>query len=301
MLSNIARLNARRGLRCGLVCTVALVVFLGGDREASATFPGRNGDIFVTRWDISSQQSSGGAIRVDAVSGQIRDGLSVCHHQFYGSPDTLSDSTYCYRSGPAAISPDGRTAAVIGKDVHDGIAPLSEGLRLLSLTDGERQLIPFTNPADIATANVGGGYERVRWSPDGRQVLIDRPLTSTGGHAVYVAPVDDPNQMRFVAEGSDADWSSEGRIVLVGNSNLYVGRIGSAFMRLTYRGGIQPSWSPRGKWLAFVRKKHLYKIASAGGKPVRIARLRGEAPTWSPDGKQIALAAGCGSAECSSR
>ena len=182
MLSNIAPLNARRGLRCGLVCTVAMVVFLGGDREASATFPGRNGDIFVTRWDISSQQSSGGAIRVDAVSGQIRDGLSVCHHQFYGSPDPLSDSTYCYRSGPAAISPDGRTAAVIGKDVHDGIAPLSEGLRLLSLTDGERQLIPFTNPADIATANVGGGDQRVRWSPDGRQVLIDRPLTSTGGH-----------------------------------------------------------------------------------------------------------------------
>jgi Tol biopolymer transport system component len=57
--------------------------------------------------------------------------------------------------------------------------------------------------------------------------------------------------------------------------------------RLTRKGGEQPSWSPRGRSIAFVRKGWVYSVPARGG-PVR--RLtRGFHPVWSPDGRQIAF------------
>jgi dipeptidyl aminopeptidase/acylaminoacyl peptidase len=282
-----------RGVRrCGLALIATLLSLLAFVGEALATFPGRNGDVFLAQWASGRDWFSTGMTRVSPVSGKLVNGVSVCTYgPIYGANPSLDP--YCYKSGPAALSPDGRTAAVIGKglqlcpDANWGCT--TEALRLVPLEGHQTQtLLPFTKPVGLNLANAEG-YERVRWSADGRQLLIDRPLGPDGGHGVFVAPLDDINQLSLVAEGSEADWSSDGRIVLVRRSNLYVGGLGGIFRRLTYRGGTEPSWSPRGRWIAFVRKGHLYKIPGTGGKPRRIIRRAGHSPTWSPDGKQLAF------------
>jgi Tol biopolymer transport system component len=62
---------------------------------------------------------------------------------------------------------------------------------------------------------------------------------------------------------------------------------------------LMPSWSPDGRWLAFVTWKdgelgHVWKVAVPNGRPIRLTREAGEYlyPTWSPDGRQIAVVSG---------
>ena len=91
-----------------------------------------------------------------------------------------------------------------------------------------------------------------------------------------------------------------------GNSGIYVmDTDGGNLQRLTNHpdGDFHPSWSPDGKWIAFlsrrdqVRSKHgiaaeIYVMDASGGNPQRLTNdLHDDYhPSWSPDGKQIAFA-----------
>ena len=91
-----------------------------------------------------------------------------------------------------------------------------------------------------------------------------------------------------------------------GNSEIYVmDADGGNLQRLTNHpdGDFHPSWSPDGKWIAFlsrrdqVRSKHgiaaeIYVMDAGGGNPQRLTNdLHDDYhPSWSPDGKQIAFA-----------
>jgi hypothetical protein len=257
--------------------------------SATATFSGRNGHIFVTESWSDRQYATSTLNRVAPRSGRTVGSVPACSYDAYeSSPSTpRAANDYCNDAGPFALSPDGRVAAALGLGYLMWPEVLGEALRLMSL-DGEQEVTPIVPPVTPALAR-SDRWVRVRWSPDGRRLLIDRPSDTNGGHTVYVAPVAAPSRMSFVAEGSHADWSTDGRIVLVRGGNLYVGRIGALFRRLTVRGGEQPSWSPHGRWIAFVRGKRLYRIPAAGGRPRRIGRGRGHSPAWSPDGRQLAF------------
>ena len=91
-----------------------------------------------------------------------------------------------------------------------------------------------------------------------------------------------------------------------GNFEIYVmDADGANLQRLTNHpdGDFHPSWSPDGKWIAFlsrrdqVRSKHgiaaeIYVMDAGGGNPQRLTNdLHDDYhPSWSPDGKQIAFA-----------
>ena len=91
-----------------------------------------------------------------------------------------------------------------------------------------------------------------------------------------------------------------------GNSEIYVmDADGGNLQRLTNHpdGDFHPSWSPDGKWIAFlsrrdqVRSKHgiaaeIYVMDAGGGNPQRLTNDPHDDyhPSWSPDGKQIAFA-----------
>ncbi|MBW2542430.1 MAG: PD40 domain-containing protein, partial [Deltaproteobacteria bacterium] len=62
-----------------------------------------------------------------------------------------------------------------------------------------------------------------------------------------------------------------------------------------------PAWSPDGRWIAFTtidesRAGHLWRVASAGGRPERLTREPGEYfhPSWSPDGEFLVAVRGAG-------
>ncbi|MGL6067641.1 MAG: TolB family protein, partial [Sediminibacterium sp.] len=60
----------------------------------------------------------------------------------------------------------------------------------------------------------------------------------------------------------------------------------------------QPSWSPDGKQIAFVRavnnKSQIFILSLEGGEPTQLTNFKygASAPKWSPDGKQILFSAG---------
>lgn len=72
--------------------------------------------------------------------------------------------------------------------------------------------------------------------------------------------------------------------------------------QLTYakEGASQPTWSPDGKSLAFVRategKPQIYLLSMSGGEPVQLTNFKygANSPNWSPDGKQILFTSGFG-------
>lgn len=272
-------------------CTAAVIALIcvaaTSAQPAVATFAGRNGAIVLTRVTYDRNGSSTGLTFVDSRSGRFNGNVELCEYSVDSAMRV--PGTYCTGSGPAALSPDGSLAVLVEGELRCPQPPAcesaEEALRVLTV-DGDSGPGPLTDPIDLGPYS---GVDRVRWSPDAKWVLLDRRLTTGGGVGVFVAPLDDVASLRFVAEGSQADWSSDGRIVIVRDSNLYVGSVGSPFRRLTYRGGSEPSWSPHGHWLAFVRKGDLYAIPAAGGKPRRITHRGGRSPVWSPDGKQIAF------------
>ncbi len=268
------------------VALAALVLAVLGQADAWATFPGRNGAVAVTTWGSIRNDRSSGIGLFDPRSGRLVSSVPVCDYTY--GVDT--PGSYCDRSGSAALSPDGQKAAVVAREMRctpsGTTCESAEALRIIPF-GGEPQVLPLSQP--VAADRWGEGFDGVSWSPSGTELLLERPLSASGGPGLFVAPVTEVNRLRLVAAGSDADWSADGRIVLVRNSNLYVGRVGRPFRQLTHRGGTEPSWSPHGQWLAFVRNGNLYAMRSSGGSPRQITRRGARAPAWSPDGKQIAF------------
>jgi dipeptidyl aminopeptidase/acylaminoacyl peptidase len=268
-----------------------------GAGTASASFPGRNGEI-VYGWVGDSAYRAGPtatSIRaVDPRSGRVRV-LQDC--PLHPAPTPYTD---CMVSAPRS-SPDGRTIALAiteidppggtGDPQHPGLATMT--------SDGGGLEVHVT----------GDRYFALAWSPSGRQLLLQHepaeggPAVST---AVFLASLDGTELGQAAPVWSAApDWSSTGRIAYVRSrvtdpscrrrcEDIFITRLGGTPRRLTYRGGSSPSWSPHGTKLVFVRTLgtghgDLYIVRRDGRGLRRLTRRGGYAPAWSPDGKWIAF------------
>jgi hypothetical protein len=268
-----------RALAAALAAGVALVSVAA---PAGATFPGRNGNIFWT-----SQTSPGGYVIADLTEFDPRTArerrLWECES---GAPDLAQACTGV--SAPAA-SPDGRVAVVWTRDSFRSPGPPPTGILRTFAADGES-----AHDVEVTGARTfSHDTERrtLRFLNDGLTLSGQHYEGEyTGPQVVHRIGLDGVARAQVGPRGaSDFDWSVDGRAAFVRHGNLWVLERDGTQRRLTARGGVQPSWSPRGRWIVFSRAHDLFAIDSRGGPPRRHTRRGGDWPSWSPDGRRIAF------------
>ncbi|HFD39140.1 MAG TPA: hypothetical protein ENJ31_04740, partial [Anaerolineae bacterium] len=165
----------------------------------------------------------------------------------------------------------------------------------------------------------GAWDEYARWGPKGRRLSLSTTATTQGvpNSEIFVRQRDGSlTRLTFsTAEDQWADWSPDGRIVYTegfqdsGDWDIFIiNADGSG--RTTWldsdRCDIQPTWSPDGQWIAFMRAAYdtngngrldfedkgdiwLGK-ATGGGLRQLTSGYWATTPAWSPDSRWIAFA-----------
>ncbi|MEP7383118.1 MAG: amidohydrolase family protein [Gemmatimonadota bacterium] len=243
----------------------------------------------------------------------------------------------------AEPSPDGRWLAFMRK-VPGGtleykgqrFGPRS-ALWIRDLRLGTERLLMDPVEMDLSEESipVNGSYPMYRWARDGASIVIHQGgkirRVDVASGAVATIPFS-AHVHRTISEAalarrrvSDAPlethfirWASaspDGRtLVFQAFGRLWVRPLPSgAARRLTPADfepfEFQPAWSPDGRTIAFTtvdarNAGAAWRVAAAGGAPVRVTRDAGEYanPTWSPDGATLLMARGSGaSARASTR
>jgi Tol biopolymer transport system component len=238
------------------------------------------------------------------------------------------------------FSPDG-TQVAFGWEAHDScelrvVGIDGAGLRVLDpgtkygvfpmdwSRDGKSILVLLLNNRQVATVSVADGSMRIlktidwlwsvpgtvnpdvmRFSPDGRFVLYDRPVNEAGNRDVYVFSVATGEVTPLVQHPTNdamLGWAPDGRSVL-----FLSDRTGSwAAWQIGVANG-QPQGEPKVvnrtmgmiRPIGFARNGSFYYgvsdqvanvyVATLGvGRPSLLSPHGGSGPAWSPDGKRIA-------------
>jgi hypothetical protein len=278
----------------GWLCVAVLMVLCVGSAPARASFPGRNGAIVYAWTNANKEAGSPTSLRaVDPRSGRVRT-LLDCPLRTE-APTTYPD---CSVLTPR-YSPDGlRIAFSVFHHAYPPDGPWGSWAGLGLMT---------SEGAGVADHPRADAYWRLAWSPTGDRLLVERAVTpgGSGGAAIFLASLDGTELSQVTPEWTRApDWSSTGWIAFdrvrtdagcfPRCEDIWVMLPGGDPRRVTYRGGYSPSWSPRGRRLAFVRRvrpEHpdIYLVGADGSGLRRLTRRGGHSPAWSPDGKWIAF------------
>jgi hypothetical protein len=256
-----------------LVVAAAVVIAA----PAHATFPGRNGSILLTeQFQRSGVHGEGELVAIDPRTGLKRT-LWRC-----GGP--AQPIPQCDAVTTPAVSPRGDSAAVLSAS---GVAT------------GPRWTLTYVDLASASTRSVelqaGGHFPTdrhgrvLRWVGDGSALSVvqySQPTFSDLHRRLFfdgtLGPAIGP------PGGSSFDWSIDGRAAFEAGSSLFVLSPDGTQRRLTRRGA-DPSWSPRGRWIAFARAGQIWVVPSKGGRARQLTRKGGQSPAWSPDGRKIAF------------
>jgi dipeptidyl aminopeptidase/acylaminoacyl peptidase len=146
------------------------------------------------------------------------------------------------------------------------------------------------------------------WSHDGRRIAFDAGASAFAIYSVRpdgsdVEPLTSPG---FQVFDENPAWSPSGDAIAFGEirsgalTDLFLIDPDGGNRRLLALNGWDPSWSPDGKWLVFVRYTLGYSAADlmiigadgSGERPLTATRELETAPAWSPDGEWIAFETG---------
>ncbi len=199
---------------------------------------------------------------------------------------------------------------------------LSESGQFLQLTlspDGRRVAIMLDNTAtaDIWVADLErGGRSRLTfevgvndptWTPDGSRIAYNGPSSAGGEVEIYWKPADGSGEAELLVSGPELDYvgsfSSDGRFLAfervkrgASQSDIWIlslqeERVERAFTS-TDASEFNPSFSPDGRWLAYVseeseRPEVFVRPFPSGSGRWQISTERGIEPRWSPDGREL--------------
>jgi Tol biopolymer transport system component len=206
-------------------------------------------------------------------------------------------NSWSYFIREPAISPDGKTAAI----VTDGPNPIQSDVvvKLLDL-----QSLDLTDPRLGETQSLG--HQDPEWSPDGRSLLYVRNARdgARGVPAIYRMSVATRKSTAITGPGyTDPSWSRDGRYIAATKTSnfgtdvvILDARTGIELLRVTKdEQSFDPVWSPKEDSIAFYRVTHgvvdLYLVpltgsgqALAAGDPIALTISAGldaaSRPTW---------------------
>jgi Tol biopolymer transport system component len=273
----------------------------------------RQGTLFVVDFDADALAITGSprAVTKD-VAQVVMSGISqdlTLAGQFAVSPA----GTLAYVSSPVVSRPD---SEMVGVDRAGRVTPLGgephayqaggslspDGTRIaVSLTtDQERRPYAFdlTRGALTPLAPSGKGeYVGRAWSKSNKVAFL---IFEGGTTQLAIVNADNPSDVTRVPESDEfwpVAWSPDGaRLIGVRAGDLWVYSPAATppLQALTTTPAVEthPSWSPDGKWLAFVsgasgRPEVFVRPEPGPGRDIPISTGGGTAVSWSRDGKEL--------------
>ena len=193
---------------------------------------------------------------------------------------------------------------VLGLTQANGAAAVRAGLEpgLIAFVQGHVSGLPLEihvmNPDGSGERFLANGYAP-RWSPDGTRVAF-YGKDEQGLEGLYLINRDGSG-LRRLATGASVDhaWSPDGREIAFHSfassfwsNGLVVIDVESGRIRQLTRNvnDANPTWSPRGGRIAFVRSIRRVATVNADGSGLRLLTPRkfdALSPEWSPDGRRI--------------
>jgi Tol biopolymer transport system component len=223
-------------------------------------------------------------------------------------------TSYPGREYQPAFSPDGSRVAF----VWDGEGRDNFDIYVKQVRTGDVTRLT-TDPADDFSP---------AWSPDGEQIAFARFDPKTGDGGIYLVNLLDRRETKLCPQGlpvffdlgvtmgpfCSLSWSPDGKTLALSSRSSAEELVGIFLLplqtrvprRLTtppadHRGDFLPTFSPDGRWLAFVRdrawaKRDLYVVPVTGGEPTRrtFDDTNVDGLAWTPDGREIVFSSNRG-------
>jgi TolB protein len=230
----------------------------------------------------------------------------------------FSDPAWSHRGNKIALAgrrPSGQFALFVmnanGSSIRQ-VAPYMAFLRWPTWSKDDRSIAYATGNGGIWKVAAAGGKPRritrfgiePSWSPNGRTIAFVSGGETQGNRVYTVAP--DGSRLRVVAKPTVyrsfvnpawsplglrlifAVWTAPDTPTLPGYLGVIPSRGGRLTKLLSRYDPFQPSWSPRGRYIAF--SEHGLSVSVLDLLTGAVRHLHsGRGPTWSPDGTRIAF------------
>lgn len=256
-------------MRLGAVALVLWFAALAS--TAYASLPGRDGAVLHADLFTDKQQAHTMYLRTRPLGSKNGSEWLPCSSAMgFACGATLTPDV-----GSVRYSPNGQLVALALTGYASGL-PGGQGLVTMSAT-GQSGYASGAKFVDLP------GIASVAWSPDGMRLVAER------NDSLVLLDLNGTQPGTLVSDGASPDWSSRGQIAFERNANIWIVRPGQIPTRLTGRGGSAPSWSPDGRYLAFVRKNHVFIVRRDGRRLRRLIPREASAPVWSPSGHSLAF------------